>query len=362
MQQMMQVTGKLLATIDLTEMTSKLTFSEDAPKYHNIELIVIDNDDRFVAQNIQFVVNSKRHKTVNALVTASEIEGSNNILFKGILSAPLYGSSFVYKVAGATEWILVDPSDVIKHPTDGTYTSTVTLPYANYIFSTAVIVDGAIVEQGDVHITVRSSQIVDIPNLSFDSWHADGKNWYPNKSGYNSYWASGNEGATMGGGSITVPVDDVAVVKEGGKAVRMFSKKVIGVFAAGNLFTGTYKTNIGNPIESVKLGREYTGRPTRLTGYYKYKNGGGDACHIFIKLENRTLGKVVAYGEISDDKNSTEYIPFAIDIKYNEEFLDMPITHVTIVATSSIKGDQFIGTVGSELFVDEFAISHVYQN
>ena len=45
--------------------------------------------------------------------------------------------------------------------------------------------------------------------------------------------------------------------------------------AAGNLFIGTYKTNVGKPESSPSFGRAYSGaRPTKLSGYYKYKSMG----------------------------------------------------------------------------------------
>lgn len=54
--------------------------------------------------------------------------------------------------------------------------------------------------------------------------------------------------------------------------------------AAGNLFIGTYKTNMTNPAASVSFGRPYTGaRPVKLSGYYKYEphetnEGSGSVC------------------------------------------------------------------------------------
>ena len=84
--------------------------------------------------------------------------------------------------------------------------------------------------------------------------------------------ATGSEGVTIYKESNTVPVEGKEAYK--GKAARMHTYGdilLVGAAATGNLFIGTYKTNMGRPVESPSFGREYTGaRPTRLSGYYKY--------------------------------------------------------------------------------------------
>ena len=113
---------------------------------------------------------------------------------------------------------------------------------------------------GEVSFTTDSAPT--IPNLDFEtgSYDSSGVVWYPNADGKNSFWATGNEGTKVAGkGNITVHTDDA--VK--GKAIKMTS--ITGVLvaktAAGNLYTGTYKTNLMNPRSSAVLGRPYTGRP-----------------------------------------------------------------------------------------------------
>ena len=49
---------------------------------------------------------------------------------------------------------------------------------------------------------------VEIPNLNFDTWSQNGKNWYPNSDAANSFWATGNEGVTLGGNSNSIGVED----------------------------------------------------------------------------------------------------------------------------------------------------------
>lgn len=217
----------------------------------------------------------------------------------------------------------------------------------------------------------------EIPNLRFEDGYYNGKTWYPNASGGNSYWATGNEGltSTLAGGkpSNTIETDDVAT-KTSTKAIKMTSVGGISIVghAAGNLFTGKFEMKISTkPSElkkSVQFGREYKGRPTKLTGWYKYKTApitigsapdGSvmDKAHIYILLADKD-GNQIGYGEKVEENDVSEYTHFSIDIVYTD--ITAQPTTVTLVATSSKFGGDFIGGVGSELYVDEFELDFSY--
>ena len=214
----------------------------------------------------------------------------------------------------------------------------------------------------------------DIPNLSLDTWTQNGKNWYPNANKENSFWATGNEGATIMSSSNTTGVNDAV----SGTAARLETIEVNAVItkviAAGNLFIGSYETNMSNPASSVTFGRPYSGaRPVKLTGHYKYQpstnmNGGSipsdrkltiDECEIYIKLwsAEETIGE----GHFVTNDTVKSYTPFEIDIEYANP-AKRP-DKITIVATSSRYGGEFSGmtvigqvAVGSVLWVDEFEL------
>ena len=81
------------------------------------------------------------------------------------------------------------------------------------------------------------------------------------------FWDTGNIGVTTASQSNSTPTDDTAAGS--GKAARLESKNVIVKFAAGNLFTGKFiKVDGTNGI--LNFGQPFTGRPTKLKGYYKY--------------------------------------------------------------------------------------------
>lgn len=216
-----------------------------------------------------------------------------------------------------------------------------------------------------------------LTNLGFETWTQGGKNWYPNAEASNSYWATGNEGVTLGGNSNTVGVDD----SHSGKSAKMETVqiKVLGfikVTAAGNLFIGEYKTDTSNPASSVKFGRSYSGaRPVKLSGWYKYTpgptmNGGKvpsdrtlelDECDIYIKLWSGE--EVIAEAHHITNETVSEYKKFELPINYKDE--SKRPDRITIVATSSRYGGEFDGmnvigqlALGSTLWVDDFELSY----
>ena len=150
---------------------------------------------------------------------------------------------------------------------------------------------------------LRQNRIVEIPNLNFDTWAQNGKNWYPNSDAANSFWATGNEGVTLGGNSNSMGVEDSRSGLSAQLQTVQVKVLIVKVKAAGNLFIGSYKTNTSNPASSVTFGRPYEGaRPTKLSGYFKYQPGDtmssgsvpadrtltSDECDIYIQLCQET--------------------------------------------------------------------------
>ena len=231
-----------------------------------------------------------------------------------------------------------------------------------------------------------------VPNLNFDSWHLDDKNQNPWASGQQAYWGTGNSGVTGFGvnrASNNTPVDDAV----SGKAAKLLTYDGITMvkLAAGSIYTGDYATNMGAPLKSTKMGRGYRGRPTTLSGWYKYNPstintmntsyykgssvlGQGDKAHIYIILINhsdpqkqwfgdeieslKTSNAVVAYGELLISERQPKYTQFHIELEYRT-YTKRP-THIILCATSSYLGNSFTGGGGSTLWIDEFELGFDY--
>lgn len=224
--------------------------------------------------------------------------------------------------------------------------------------------------------TFTTESYVEIPNLNFDTWSQNEKDWYPNADASNSYWSTGNEGVTLGGNSNSVGVSD----SYSGLAAQLQTVEVtmfvfVKVKAAGNIFIGSYKTNAQDPASSVTFGRDYSGaRPTKLSGYFKYQPGATmsdgsvpseklekDECDIYIQLWSG--GETIGDGHFITNETVSEYTHFEIPIEYT--VTNKRPDKIAIVATSSRYGGYFDGmnvigqlAIGSTLWVDDFELSY----
>lgn len=285
--------------------------------------------------------------------------------------------SLEYRVQGEEEWTAVDASQITETGAT-TFTATISGLTEATTYEVRALSNG---EEGEP-VTFQTETIVPIPNLNFDTWTQDGKTWYPNPVADNlddpqAYWAAGNEGVTIYKESNTVPVTGSDAYKGTAAKMQTYGDILLVGAAAGNLFIGTYKTNMGRPVDSPSFGRDYTGaRPTKLSGYYKYTpkpityngtkpgNLTTDQCHIYLRLWNQS-GQEIAYGEFVGTEAVSQYMKFEFDIVYKDE--KSKPAKMTIVATSSKYGGDFdsagkkvIGQVGdgSTLWVDEFELGY----
>lgn len=225
-----------------------------------------------------------------------------------------------------------------------------------------------------------------VPNLSLDDWYKDGKSWYANLdlTAENYFWDSGNKGSNAVGEANPTSPETSDVVK--GKAARLESKTVAGVFAAGSLYCGTFGKVEGMSGASLNFGRPYTGRPSALRGYYKYNSGTidkakdpykelegrRDSCHIYMALftwsapfpVNTNTGNfvdlswnndnLIAFGELIQGENVKDYTQFRIDLTYRDQTTKP--TYILIVASASKYGDYFTGSTSSVLLLDELEL------
>lgn len=359
------------ATIDMTAMTGMLEYSatEDYLVYE-VEITALDVYEQYKQQVVPFRVYSKQHQTVNA--TLSSTTSGDVTLNARYLTDPIDGMTLVYKTVGSSSWTIIDDSDLDVNTTDKTYSATVNLPISNsteYTLNTAIVSAGQITELGDAEITFKVVTVATIPNMSFDDWYASGDTWYPMAEGDDTFWSTGNPGLTsifVGEDSNTTPDETYVISGKSAKLVSVDGITVVGK-AAGNLFTGTYSTNISNPDQSVSFGQPFTGRPVKLNGYYMYQPAYNasytDMCHIYMQL-NDASGNVVGYAELKDANTTTEYQYFSLEIEYTS---DATVAEIALVITSSHEGGVYenssfpYGNAGSTLYVDEFSFSYVFE-
>ena len=163
----------------------------------------------------------------------------------------------------------------------------------------------------------------------------------------------------------------------------MFSKPI----APGTLFLGDFNVNeaMSNHLRTTLFGIPESRKPLMLTGYYKYKSGDKltdkDSKEIagkrdlpaiyavFFETDKETpyldggnvltSPNIVLTAQLKDPKESDEWIHFELPFEPVEGKSIDPAKlkdgryKLTIVMTSSRDGAEFVGAIGSTLFVDE---------
>lgn len=285
------------------------------------------------------------------------------------------GMGIQYKKSSDTQWIKYAGTLNM----DGTkYSAKITGldPKTSYDFMAVSTKD----VKDDNIISATTEGADQLPNMGFDAWVKENDVWYPATSSSDLFWDSANKAAAIMGVSPTNQ-ETSFVVK--GSAAKLVSSSVIGVMAAGNLYTGYFVERVGTNAK-VSFGRPYTCRPLKLHGYYNYKpvtvdktkdpytsmSGQLDQCQIYVMLTDwsapyvvdsgqknfinpDTDQGVIAYGQLTEGTNTGDaYKEFTIDLQYKN---DRKPTHVVVVCCSSKYGDYFTGGIGSTLYVDEFS-------
>lgn len=291
-----------------------------------------------------------------------------------------------YKKEGDTDWTRVDASELTHD--GGDFTARIIHLQAN----TNYVCRAYSGEEYGSEVSFTTGEEATVPNMGFENWHQDGKVICPWKEGDNRFWDTGNWGSAGMLGekyNITTPVEDIYSGSTGVFAAKLNSRSIAGILAAGNLFIGEFKER-DNTNGILGFGREFSARPTKLKGYFKYTvaaidntddahkdlMGKPDTCIVWIALgdwsepvEIRTNPKnskyfdkndpnVIAYGEMNCGETVSAYKDFEIELDYRST--SRVPKYLLIVCSASKYGDYFTGGAGSTMWVDDFSFEYDY--
>lgn len=233
-----------------------------------------------------------------------------------------------------------------------------------------------------------------LPNSDFDQWFPVSDYFQPGESADNSIWDTANRAVAIAGDANTTRED----LGGGDFAAKMTSvaAPLLVRMAAATMFTGEFTTGFPSatdPRSNIDFGTPFTGRPSAFRVDYRYLPGdsyedadgtalpGGDQCDIYVLLEKRIDDQIerIGTGWFRSDGEVTDFTTLEVDIKYGEltsadpEFAyanirsdegevwgdpNDPVTHITVVFSSSALGDFFTGAIGSELWVNNFELEY----
>lgn len=214
------------------------------------------------------------------------------------------------------------------------------------------------------------------------------------------YWATGNQGLIMIKGSA--PPEDYPSVpaKDGhsGSYAKLTTQSTgwLGAFAhkplaAGNLYLGSFdfRKAMHDAMKATKFGIPFDKKPIKLTGWYRYKPGkkyqdkagktvpnrtdGASIYAVFYRNADEQDNPVTLYGDdvltnkhilaiakVAEVKTTDQWTPFEVVFDYtqqpDERILANRGYNLTVVFSSSERGAQFEGAIGSELSIDEVKI------
>lgn len=313
---------------------------------------------------------------------------------------------FAYRT-GSGSWIEVPAA----RASEGVYNARLTglAPESEYTYK--LVIDGEDIGDTKTFITEPAPAV---PNGSFDnvSLAASNASYYvfydpasSDPASQQMWWGSGNGTSDVSGSAsmgLVITVPDNSDKVDGPRSVCCQSKSIIGMLAAGNLFSGKFMGLVGTSGGRVAFGRPWTARPTALKCWVKYSTGtvniiksvpagvsvsrsDYDMGMVRIALGTwnyRTYGgskdspvlvnttdastiidytkdpSTIAFGEakfIGDASNSTNvWREITIPIEYYDE-TSYP-THIIISCASSYYGDYFTGCDSSKLWIDKMEL------
>ncbi len=219
-------------------------------------------------------------------------------------------------------------------------------------------------------------------------------------------WQSGNYGVMLSqlfGGTPPEKITYCVTQDEGkvgkGAKIQTVSAGALGAMmqkpiASGSIYMGDLDKGalLGkNPLKATHFGLPFTQEPLYLTGYYKYLQGDVvigkdgktiegakdtfDLYAIFFETTNevsyldgtnvRTSPQLISIAEIKeeDKRESAEWLRFSIPFETIEgrsidpEKLKAGKYSISIIASSSNKGAEFVGAIGSTLWLDELTLT-----
>lgn len=236
-------------------------------------------------------------------------------------------------------------------------------------------------------------------------------NWQENWNGdILGIWATGNSGFNISNPSAKPKEYPTVMIEDGHrrKGVQLTTRRTGGFadvvkkpIAAGNLFIGQFNATdaLTDAMKATKFGRpfSFSAKPVKLEGWYKYQAGEKFTDKNMQELDRHDYGTIYAVlyenidekgnavllygdnvqtskqivalalvGETHDDNgkvaigNTWEWHHFSVDFKYKKAIDQVKLKNggysLTIVSSSSSDGANFLGAVGSTLWIDSFKL------
>lgn len=202
----------------------------------------------------------------------------------------------------------------------------------------------------------------DIPNSGFENWRAE----YNDQQEYlydepnDEWWGTLNKLRRLGP-SAPVTTTKTTDAHTGIYAAKMETLPFGNDFVIpGMLLTGVFKPEIYGYLE----GRSFTGKPTRLKGYYKFKQVDGDSCSIYINLtryESQNDRKdTIAEGSLVIREPIDQYVEFKVDLNYFNYEIQPDSIKIVFISSAGVRGmgSTTNAKIGNTLIIDDLMLEY----
>lgn len=239
----------------------------------------------------------------------------------------------------------------------------------------------------DVGVNVAlSNKATQIYGADFENWHKAGSSDEPN--GWHGI-KSGTGLASFAGASAFIS-DDVPTESTGSKSVKLQSSVTLGISANGTITTGRMAVGSTDPANSANnvfinpdskdvdgngdpYYNTFNGRPTSISLWYKFKNGGGNTNPAMLSAniigegyfqepapDGTAYDNLIA-NAVSELKATDEWkkvtIPFTYNSEVNEE-VD-PASILVTINTCSVPGGGSKSTDDPDvLYIDDVELNY----
>lgn len=195
-----------------------------------------------------------------------------------------------------------------------------------------------------------------VPNGGLEAWTlVPGSGSFKDYEEPNDGWTSGNGVIHVAPGSDPV-CEKTTDAHTGQYAAKLTTRSIFGQMASGSMFLGVFKLNLANPVSSARRGIPFAGPvPSRFRGFYRYQPVGTDSGAIYAMFTrwNGSARVVIHEARLSITASTPNWTEFDIAVPLFDEAPDS----MSVVAASSADGENFKGSVGSTLWVDDLSFS-----
>ena len=219
-----------------------------------------------------------------------------------------------------------------------------------------------------------SAEAQQLPNMCFDQWSKKNGCWNPYpKDSQTITWDTANHGLSIFGiNGATPEYEHVAVSGPGKAAVKVETKQTLGILVAGTIYTGKFLKIVKMSGAKIQMGVPFTGRPKSLSGYIHYIPGRIDVASKGMQRYIGTMDNAkievslregqganypgtVGHGVMFFKEDTGGYIHFEIPIKYLNGHTP---SNIVISASSSRYAQQYTGSTGSVMYLDELKLNY----